>query len=101
LIVVVYVDDLVITRNNIDLILRLKKKLVNSFDMTDLGALHYFLRLQVLPLCHGFSISQSKCVMDVLTHFKMEYYKPCATPFQSRVKLTKTGLTPKVDATLY
>jgi hypothetical protein len=101
LIVVVYVDDLVITGNNIDLILRLKKQLVDSFDMTDLGTLHYFLGLQVLPLCDGFFISQSKYVMDLLTHFKMEYCKPCATPFQSGVKLTKTCQTPKVDATLY
>ena len=47
-----------------DLILRLKKQLVDSFDMTDLGTLHYFLGLQVLPLCDGFFISQSKYVME-------------------------------------
>jgi hypothetical protein len=101
LIVVVYVDDLLITGNNNDLILRLKKQLVDSFDMTDLGTLHYFLGLQVLPLCDGFFISQSKYVMDLLTHFKMVDCKPCATPFQSGVKLTKTCQTPTVDATLY
>jgi hypothetical protein len=101
LIIVVYVDDLVITGNNIDLILRLKKQLVDSFDMTDLGILHYFLGLQVLPLSDGLFISQSKYVMDLLTHFKMEYCKPCATPFQSGVKLSKTCQSPKVDATLY
>jgi hypothetical protein len=42
LIIVVYVDDLVITRNKIDLILRLKKLLVDSFDMKYLGILHFF-----------------------------------------------------------
>jgi hypothetical protein len=89
LIVVVYVDDLVITGNNIDLILILKKQLVDTFDMTDLGLLHYFLSLQVLPLSDGLFLSQSKYVMDLLNHFKMVDYKPCATPFQSGVKLTK------------
>jgi hypothetical protein len=95
LIVVVYVDDLLITGNNNDLILRLKKQLVDSFDMTDLGTLHYFLGLQVLPLCDGFFISQSKYVMDILTCFKMVDCNPCATPFQSRVNLTKTCQTPQ------
>jgi hypothetical protein len=69
--------------------------------MTDLSTVHYFLGLQVLPLCDGFFISQSKYVMDLLTRFKMVDCKPCATPFQSRVKLTKTCQTPVVDATLY
>jgi len=57
LIFFVYLDDLVITHNNTDLILRLKRQLVDSFDMADLGTLHYFLGLQVLPLYDGFFIS--------------------------------------------
>jgi hypothetical protein len=101
LIVVVYVDDLLITGNNTNLILRLKKQLVDSFDTTNLGTLHYFLGIQVLPLCDGFLISQYKYVMDILTHFKMVDCNPYATPFQSEVKLTKTYQTPPVDATLY
>jgi hypothetical protein len=101
LIVVVYVDDLLITGNNNDLIHRLKKQCVDSFDMTYLGTLHYFLGFQVLPLCDGFFISQTKYVMDLLTRFKMVDCKPCVNPFQSRVKLTKTCQTPAVDATLY
>jgi hypothetical protein len=101
LIFVVYVDGVVIIGNTIDLILRLKKQLATSFDMTYLGILHYFLGLQVLPLCHGFFISQSEYVMDLLTCFKMVDFKPRATSFQSGFKLTKTCQTPKVDATLY
>jgi hypothetical protein len=40
-------------------------------------------------------------VMDLLTCFKMAYCKPCATPFHSRVNLTKTCQTPTINATLY
>jgi hypothetical protein len=101
LIVVVYLDDLLITGNNKDLILRLKKQLADSFDMKDLGTLHFFGGLQLLPLCDVFFISQYKYVMDILTHFKMDDYNPCAIPFQSRVNLTKTCQTPKVDGTCY
>jgi hypothetical protein len=92
---------LLITANNIDLILRLNKQLVESFDMIDLGTLNYFLGLQVLPLCDGFFISHSKYVMDLLTCFKMVYFKHCATPFQNGVNLTKIFQTPAVDATLH
>jgi hypothetical protein len=82
LIVVLYVDDLVIIGNKIDLILRLKKQLTESFDMTNIGTLYYFLGLQVLPLRDGFFISQFKYVMDLLTFFKMVDCKPCDTLFQ-------------------
>jgi len=57
LIVVVYVDDLLIIGNKNDLILRLKKQFVDSFDMTYLGTLHYILGLQVLELYDVFFIS--------------------------------------------
>jgi hypothetical protein len=101
LIVIVYFYDLIITGNNNSLAFRLKKQIVDCFDMTNLGTLHYFLGLQVLPLCDGFFISQSKYVMDLLTHFKMDDCNPCTTPFHSRVKLTKTYPTPAANATLY
>jgi hypothetical protein len=101
LIIAIYVDDLVITSNNIDLILILKKQIVESFDMTNLGILHYFLGLQVLPLFDGVFISQSKYGIDLFTCFKMAYCNPFATPFQYGFKLRKTCLNPKVYATLY
>ena len=44
-IIVVYVDDLIITRNNEDHIKKVKGELQPSFKMTDLGTLHYYLRV--------------------------------------------------------
>jgi hypothetical protein len=69
--------------------------------MVNIGILHYFLGLQVLPLYDGLFTSKSKYVMDILTHFKMENNNPCATPFQYGVKLSKTCQSPQVDAILY
>jgi hypothetical protein len=40
-------------------------------------------------------------VLNLLTRFKMEDYKPCSTPFQSRVKLTKDCDSMKVNITMY
>ena len=45
LIVALYVDDLVITGNNVNLILGLKKQLAIFFGMTDLGLLQLFFRI--------------------------------------------------------
>jgi hypothetical protein len=74
LIFTVHVHDLIINCNNNFLILRLKRQFVNSFDMTDLGTLHYFLGLQVLPLYDGFFISHSKYVMDLLLCFNIVHF---------------------------
>ena len=72
LIVVVYVNDLILTRNKPDLIFRLKSQLFNNFRMTYLGILHFFLGLQVLPLLVGLFISYYKYVLDLLKCFKMD-----------------------------
>lgn len=50
LIFALYVDDSVIIRNNAHLILGLKKQPVYTFEMTNLGLLHFFLGIQVLKL---------------------------------------------------
>ena len=43
---VLYVDDLFLTRNE-KLIIWCKKKLASEFEMKDLGLMHYFLGLEV------------------------------------------------------
>ena len=47
-IVAFYVDDLFIVGNNVDLLLCLTQQLIDTFKMTDLGLLHFFLGIQVL-----------------------------------------------------
>jgi hypothetical protein len=45
---VVYVDDLLITRTNESHIALIKKELKKDFKMTDLGHLHYYLGIEVI-----------------------------------------------------
>jgi hypothetical protein len=47
-IIIIYVDDLIITRNNDGDIFDLKKLLKQKFEMKDLGELHYFLGIKVI-----------------------------------------------------
>lgn len=86
LIVVFYADDFVLTRNKPNIMYGLKNQLATRFEMIDLGILHFFLGLQVLPLLDGLFISKYKYVLDLLKCFKMDNHKDCATPYQSSVK---------------
>ena len=66
LILALYVDDLVIIGNNANLILGLKKQLVDTFEMTDLCLLHFFLGIQFLQKDDGIFISQPKYALAIL-----------------------------------
>eukprot|EP00253_Pinus_taeda_P002412 PITA_02412 len=59
IILVLYVDDLILTCSDPNLINHVKSNLKKQFEMTDLGHLHYFLGLQVLQSKEGISVSQS------------------------------------------
>jgi hypothetical protein len=101
IILVLYVDDLILTGSDSKLLNHVKTNLKKKFEMTDLGFLHYFLGLQVLQTKEGIFLSQSKYACDLLRHFHMEDCKPTPSPFQSGVKLVATCTSPEVDATLY
>lgn len=58
LILVLYVDDLIVTGSSSSLIQNVQQALMEHFDMTDLGLLHYFLGLQVLQPSKGIFIFQ-------------------------------------------
>jgi hypothetical protein len=76
LIVSIYVDDLVLIGNKPDLIFRFKTRLVNTFEMTELGILLFFIGLQLFPLLDGLFISQYEYVLDLLKHFNMDTIRP-------------------------
>ena len=69
--VVVYVDDIVIIGNNEEEMLCLKKALSRSFEVKDLGNLHYFLGIEVAYSAQGIYLSQRKYVLDLLAETGM------------------------------
>jgi len=46
--IVLYVDDLIFTGNNAELIESFKEVMKKEFEMTDLGLMKYFLGLEVV-----------------------------------------------------
>jgi hypothetical protein len=101
IILVLYVDDLILTGSDPKLLTHVKSNLKNKFEMTDLGYLHYFLGLQVLQTKEEFFFPSLSMLVTFFRHFHMDDSKPTPSPFQSGVKLVATCTSPKVDATLY
>ena len=67
--ITLYVDDLIITRNDATMIAELKKDLKRSFEMLDLGLLHYCLGVQVWQRLGQIFISQTKYTWGILNRF--------------------------------
>ena len=100
-IIVLYVDDLLITGISKKEIASLKDAMNHAFSMTNLGLLSQFLGLEISQSQHGIKLNQSNYALDFLNKFNMKYGKPSKTPFVSRVKLEEAGSSPMVNNTLY
>eukprot|EP01018_Ginkgo_biloba_P017077 Gb_08424 [translate_table: standard] len=99
--VVLYVDDLLITRNDVSMISDLKKDLQMNFEMTDLGLLHYFLGIEVWQMLGRVFILQAKYIWEVLRRFRMEDCKSACTPMETGTKLSVQDEGVRIDGTLY
>ncbi|GKB29612.1 ribonuclease H-like domain-containing protein [Tanacetum coccineum] len=88
LILLVYVDDIVITGSNLDEIKKFKRFLTSKFQIKDLGSLKYFLGIEVLKNKNGLCLSQTKYCMELLSEYELLACKPVATPMQHNVSLS-------------
>lgn len=50
-----------------------------TFEMADLGVLHYFLGLQVMMRKYGVFVYQQKYVEDLLNRFNLQRCNPVST----------------------
>jgi hypothetical protein len=73
IILVLYVDDFILTGRDPKLLNHVKSSLNTNFETTNLGYLHYFIGLQVLQINGGISLSHSKYACVLLHHFHMEF----------------------------
>ncbi|XP_019105475.2 uncharacterized mitochondrial protein AtMg00810-like [Beta vulgaris subsp. vulgaris] len=86
-ILVVYVDDIIITGTNLATIDSLKAYLHTTFSIKDLGKLHYFLGIEVLTTSDGFILSQHKFTKELLQDSGLTFQKKTSTPLPTHVKL--------------
>eukprot|EP00253_Pinus_taeda_P035445 PITA_35445 len=100
LILVLYVDDLIITSAE-RLIEGCKRDLASKFEMKDISLMHYFLGLEVWQEEWHFFLGQGKYIVDILSRFHMEDCKPMSTPMITNWKKIHASDFELVDPTLY
>jgi hypothetical protein len=85
--VLIYVDDLVIAGNDSLVCSNFKQYLCKCFHMKDLGALKYFLGLELARGPSGLFMCQRKYTLDILNECKMTDCKPSSFPMEENHKL--------------
>nr|XP_016503865.1 PREDICTED: uncharacterized mitochondrial protein AtMg00810-like [Nicotiana tabacum] len=88
LVVLVYVDDLLITGSSQTLILQTRNDLKLKFKMKDLGELKFFLGIEFARLSKGIVMSQRKYALELIAEIGLSGAKPAGTPLEANVKLT-------------
>jgi Reverse transcriptase (RNA-dependent DNA polymerase) len=79
-VILIYVDDLVITGSNLSGIETLKHHLSLEFDIKDLGNLKYFLGIDIARSNKGLFLSQRKYILDLLRETGKLGAKPANVP---------------------
>lgn len=99
--VLVYVDDILVTGNSYAEVERVIYNLGHSFPLKDLGALGCFLGIQAIATSEGVIFSQIKYFQDLLCKAKMQYSALQKTPMTSGLHLTTYGSDQVEDVQLY
>ena len=101
LIVSLYVDDLVFTGSCEKMISNFKSDMMEKYEMSDLGILHYFLGIGIVQNVDGIFITQKKYATSLLEKFKMIGCKIVHTPLVVNEKFQKEDGSGQADQTNY
>ncbi|XP_015583912.2 uncharacterized mitochondrial protein AtMg00810-like [Ricinus communis] len=86
-VLVVYVDDMILTSDDEDELASLKKKLSQDFEIKDLGALKYFLGMEFTRSREGIFVNQRKYILDLLNETGLLGCKAVETLTEVNLKL--------------
>ncbi|CAM8886635.1 unnamed protein product [Rhodiola kirilowii] len=90
-VILVYVDDIIITGSDKARINATKAFLKTVFDIKDLGKLKYFLGIEVCQSKEGLFLSQRKYTLDLLCEAGKLGAKPANTPLEEGYKVSREG----------
>ena len=87
-----HVDDCVITRTSKDLIADYKQRLDAVFSLTDLGGIHWLLRIKIMrdQQARTILLSQTTYIKTILDRFSLSDAKPYATPIVPGANYTRS-----------
>lgn len=105
IIVALYVDDIIIASNNIQLTENFITALKDNFDIRDMGIPKHCIGLEVNVKKDEISISQPGYIVNLVKKYGLENSKPVKIPMQPNIKLEKepsiSGEAEKVEEKYY
>ena len=101
ILLLLYVDDMIITGDDLNDIQELKDFLSQQFEMKDLGYLSYFLGLEITHFTDGLYITQAKYAFDFLSRAGLTDSKTVDTPVELNAHLTPLRGKPLFNPSLY
>lgn len=101
IILLVYVDDIIVTGSNNVEIEQLICNLGNAFALKDLGQLNFFLGIEVTRNEDTLFLSQSKYLKELLTKFDLKNCNGSDTSLATTEKLSKNMGEKHADSTQY
>lgn len=97
----VYVDDIILTGNDLTCINDLKRHLDSVFSIKDLGELSYFLGIEVGYVADGITLTQKKFTTELLHEAGVDLSKTAVTPLPINLKLQANEGALFSDPSLY
>ena len=96
----VYVDDVIVTGSSVELIAQVKRELKQRFEMTDSGACKFVLSIELIEHEDGSAtLCQRRYIDDILKRFGMEDCKSVSSPVDISTKMIKVdGQATAIDA---
>ena len=101
ILLLLYMDDMIITVDDLSGIQELKDFLSQQFKMKDLGHLSYFLGLEITHSTDGLYFAQAKYASELLSRAGLTDSKTFDTPVELNAHLTPSGGKPLSNPSLY
>ena len=79
MVISLYVDDLLVIGNNLEMKDEFKEEMKRVFNMTDLGEMSYFHGMKIRQTDNEVFISTKKYERETMKKFKMKDFKPMNT----------------------
>nr|KYP42598.1 Retrovirus-related Pol polyprotein from transposon TNT 1-94 [Cajanus cajan] len=97
----VYVDDILLTENDLTFLHNFKYALAEEFSLKDLGFPNHFLGIEILTTAQGLFLTQHHYIRQLLERANMTDSKPVSTPMSSSFSLVISLDSSTCDAHLY
>ena len=101
ILLLLYVDEMIITSNDVHVIEKLKQFLRQQFEIKEFCPLSYFLILKVSLSSNGYYLTQVKYIFELISQADLIDNKIVDTPIKYNTRLNAHDKEPFRNATMY